>query len=36
MGEYVNGHTANILSWLAFTLMAVASVAMFATRGITI
>jgi Mn2+/Fe2+ NRAMP family transporter len=34
MGDYVNGHVANILGWLTFALMAVASIALFATGGI--
>jgi NRAMP (natural resistance-associated macrophage protein)-like metal ion transporter len=35
MGDYVNGHAANILGWLAFAVMAVASIALFATGGIS-
>jgi NRAMP (natural resistance-associated macrophage protein)-like metal ion transporter len=35
MGDYVNGHAANILGWLTFALMAVASIALFATGGIS-
>jgi NRAMP (natural resistance-associated macrophage protein)-like metal ion transporter len=35
MGEYVNGRVANVLGWLTFALMAVASVALFATGGIS-
>ena len=33
MGDYVNGHIANILGWFTFALMAAASVALFATGG---
>lgn len=35
MGEYVNGYAANILGWLTFAIMAVASIALFATGGIS-
>jgi Mn2+/Fe2+ NRAMP family transporter len=35
MGEYVNGRVANILGWFTFALMTVASVALFATGGIS-
>ena len=35
MGEYVNGRTANVLGWFTFALMAVASIALFATGGIS-
>ena len=35
MGDYVNGHVANILGWFTFALMAVASIALFATGGIS-
>jgi NRAMP (natural resistance-associated macrophage protein)-like metal ion transporter len=35
MGEYVNGRVANVLGWLTFALMAVASIALFATGGIS-
>jgi len=35
MGDYVNGHAANILGWFTFALMAVASIALFATGGIS-
>ncbi len=35
MGDYVNGHVANILGWLTCAIMAVASVALFATGGIS-
>ena len=33
MGDYVNGHVANILGWFTFALMALASIALFATGG---
>ena len=36
MGKYVNGHAANILGGAAFVLMAAASVALFATGGISL
>ena len=36
MGDYVNGHLANFLGWFTFTLMAVASIALFATGGISL
>ncbi|MGB8178570.1 MAG: Nramp family divalent metal transporter [Acidimicrobiales bacterium] len=36
MGRYVNGHAANILGWVTFALMAVASIALFATGGISL
>jgi len=36
MGKYVNGRAANILGGIAFALMAVASVALFATGGISL
>jgi NRAMP (natural resistance-associated macrophage protein)-like metal ion transporter len=36
MGKYVNGHAANILGGAAFLLMAVASVALFATGGVSL
>jgi len=36
MGKYVNGRAANILGGIAFGLMAVASVALFATGGISL
>jgi len=32
MGDYVNGHVANILGWITFSLMAAASIALFATE----
>ena len=35
MGDYVNGHWANALGWLTFALMAVASIALFATGGVS-
>ena len=35
MGDSVNGHIANILGWLTFALMAAASIALFATGGIS-
>lgn len=35
MGDYVDGHVANILGWFTFALMAVASIALFATGGIS-
>jgi len=35
MGEYVNGHAANILGWLTFALMSVATIALFATGGVS-
>jgi Mn2+/Fe2+ NRAMP family transporter len=35
MGNYVNGHAANILGWITVALMAVASIALFATGGIS-
>ena len=35
MGEYVNGYAANILGWLTFAIMAAASIALFATGGIS-
>jgi Mn2+/Fe2+ NRAMP family transporter len=35
MGDYVNGHAANILGWITFVLMAAASIALFATGGIS-
>jgi len=35
MGDYVNGHAANVLGWITFALMAAASVALFATGGIS-
>jgi Mn2+/Fe2+ NRAMP family transporter len=35
MGRYVNGHVANILGWFTFALMAAASIALFATGGIS-
>jgi Mn2+/Fe2+ NRAMP family transporter len=36
MGDYVNGHAANILGGLTFAVMAVASIALFATGGFTL
>jgi NRAMP (natural resistance-associated macrophage protein)-like metal ion transporter len=36
MGDYVNGYAANILGWLTFAIMAVASIALFATGGISL
>lgn len=35
MGDYVNGKAPKIPGWLTATIMAVAAVAMFATRGIS-
>jgi Mn2+/Fe2+ NRAMP family transporter len=35
MGDYVNGRVANILGWFTFALMVVASIALFATGGIS-
>lgn len=35
MGDYVNDHAANILGWLTFAIMAVSSIALFATGGIS-
>jgi NRAMP (natural resistance-associated macrophage protein)-like metal ion transporter len=35
MGEYVNGHVANILGWITFALMAAGSIALFATGGVS-
>ena len=35
MGDYVNGYAANVLGWLTFALMARASIALFATGGIS-
>ena len=35
MGDYVNGHAANILGWVTCAVMAVASIALFATGGIS-
>ena len=35
MGDYVNGHVANILGWFTCGLMTVASIALFATGGIS-
>jgi NRAMP (natural resistance-associated macrophage protein)-like metal ion transporter len=35
MGDYVNGHAANILGWFTCALMVVASIALFATGGIS-
>jgi NRAMP (natural resistance-associated macrophage protein)-like metal ion transporter len=35
MGEYVNGQAANILGWITFALMAIASIALFATGGVS-
>lgn len=34
MGEYVNWHWANILGWLTFAIMGVATIALFATGGV--
>lgn len=36
MGDYVNCHAANILGWLTVAIMAVASIALFATGGISL
>jgi Mn2+/Fe2+ NRAMP family transporter len=36
MGDYVNGHAANILGWLTVAIMAVASIALFATGAISL
>jgi Mn2+/Fe2+ NRAMP family transporter len=35
MGDYVNGHAANIHGGFTFTLMSVSMVALFATGGIS-
>jgi len=35
MGDYVNGHAANILGWVTCAVMAVASIVLFATGGIS-
>jgi Mn2+/Fe2+ NRAMP family transporter len=35
MGDYVNGRTAKIIGWATTAIMAVAAVAMFATRGVS-
>lgn len=35
MGTYVNGHWANILGWFTVVVMSVASIALFATGGIS-
>ena len=35
MGDYVNGHAANILGWITCAVMAVASTVLFATGGIS-
>ncbi len=35
MGDYVNGYAANILGWLTVAIMAVASIALFVTGGIS-
>ena len=35
MGRYVNGAVANLLGWFTFVLMAVASIALFATGGVS-
>jgi Mn2+/Fe2+ NRAMP family transporter len=35
MGDYVNGHAANILGWVTCVVMAVASIALFATGGVS-
>jgi Mn2+/Fe2+ NRAMP family transporter len=36
MGDYVNGHASNILGWLTSAVMTVASIALFATGGISL
>jgi Mn2+/Fe2+ NRAMP family transporter len=36
MGDYVNGRVANTLGWLTFAIMALASIALFATGGISL
>jgi Mn2+/Fe2+ NRAMP family transporter len=36
MGDFVNGHVANVLGWLTFVIMAVGSVAIFASGGISL
>jgi NRAMP (natural resistance-associated macrophage protein)-like metal ion transporter len=36
MGEHVNGHSANILGWLTVVIMAGASIALFATGGLSL
>jgi len=35
MGDYVNGRVAKVLGWLTFAIMTVASIALFATGGIS-
>jgi NRAMP (natural resistance-associated macrophage protein)-like metal ion transporter len=35
MGDYVNGRVANVLGWLTFAIMTVASIALFATGGVS-
>ena len=35
MGNYVNGYAANILGWLTCAIMAIASIVLFATGGIS-
>ncbi len=35
MGEYVNGHWANILGWFTVVLMGAATIALFATGGVS-
>ena len=35
LGDYVNGHAANILGWVTSVVTAVASIALFATGGIS-
>jgi Mn2+/Fe2+ NRAMP family transporter len=36
MGDYVNGHAAKILGWLAAAIMGVAAIALFATGGVSL
>jgi Mn2+/Fe2+ NRAMP family transporter len=35
MGEYVNGHWANILGWFTVALMGATTIAPFATGGVS-
>ena len=35
MGTHTNGRVANILGWLTFALMALATIALFATGGVS-
>jgi Mn2+/Fe2+ NRAMP family transporter len=36
MGTHVNGRAANFLGWITVAVMAVASIALFATGGISL